>query len=75
MRNIEIVELLLDKGAKVSAVDRVLDLMYLYNRFFSSSKVNIFSNKKTINGMLFIFHQERGHTPPHCHPWTQQKTG
>lgn len=57
MRNIEIVDLLLDKGAKVSAIDKVL-LIILH---FAICRISIFLN----NSVSFVFFSQKGDTPLH----------
>lgn len=39
MRNIEIVELLLDKGAKVSAVDKVKNYLFVFFSIFNNFRI------------------------------------
>lgn len=77
MRNIEIVELLLDKGAKVSAVDKVGSS----NTFTCTHTLmeNVTSNQsflvlfRLMIGVCFV--SERRHSPPHRHPRPQPQAG
>lgn len=58
MRNIEIVELLLDKGAKVSAVDKVNNIhLFIYFSIFShfSSAVKFYSELLRLNQKEVLF--------------------
>lgn len=57
MRNIEIVELLLDKGAKVSAVDKVMTI-----KIPSRSWINKY---KSLNKYRYLLFLQKGDTPLH----------
>lgn len=64
MRNIEIVELLLDKGAKVSAMDKVLLRL-----------IRVMSGRTTGISFLLISFTEGRHAAPHCHPRAKPQVG
>ncbi len=70
MRNIEIVELLLDKGAKVSAVDKV-KLQSQFHVHYSHS------NDETIPHFKYLLSlaTERGHPSSYRHSWTEPQAG
>lgn len=61
MRNIEIVELLLDKGAKVSALDKVL---FEYTQYTRRISMVLFSSMMWMCLFLF-FSPQKGDTPLH----------
>lgn len=63
MRNIEIVEQLLDKGAKVSAVDKVP----LSSNGDVVIKLCVWWRNMGVYFPLFSF-TERRHSASHCHP-------
>lgn len=71
MRSIEIVELLLDKGAKVSAVDKVLIkvLIVMGNKLVGEWGRNLDAY------FLSPFFTEGRHSTPHCYPREKPKAG
>lgn len=64
MRNIEIVELLLDKGAKVSAVDKVGTIKFPSEGFFMVLSFRAVSRTAANSQLHFLFLQ-KGDTPLH----------
>lgn len=70
MRNIEIVELLLDKGAKVSAVDKVKHQSQFHVHNSHSHDETILYFKP-----LLSLATERGHPSSYRHTWTEPQAG